>query len=394
MGLTFSKEERSTRSQGSLKLEAQKVKEFTGHFDAWQKWKARTECAFDGSGYSSILTDSTYSERHMQMNRVVFAQLYVATVDGTAHHLVKQYEGTKDGNAAWVSLCEWYDGDIIKNETSETLRSRIEGLKLHSGMAASDYVNKYLMYYHDLAKIPGEGLSTSHGVYLFLRNITDPDYAPTVSFLRNTSPDLTACVTAIRKSERDSLQKKQETRKFRQTIRRMRDEESNNKDKRKSVRDDEDSTDSENETPSPKKKRRVRRVKEGGYETTMGGYLSIPYSYWVDLPEDHKVFVQNYNAKVKHNEPVKELSTPKGFVFHNKARRVDNAEIIDNTSTDVTNDSTADNIIDVKDDSIEDSTKDSEDIGVNSTVQVPRKKRITFNLEHSESPEEVEEKDQ
>jgi hypothetical protein len=106
----------------------------------------------------------------------VYSQLFVATVDGTAHHLVK-------GHAAWVSLCNWFDGDIIKNKTAETRRSRIEALKLHTGTTASDFVNTYLMCYHDLAKIPGEGLSPSHGIYLFLRNITDPEYGSTLSFL-------------------------------------------------------------------------------------------------------------------------------------------------------------------------------------------------------------------
>jgi hypothetical protein len=63
----------------------------------------------------------------------VYAQLFVATVDGTAHHLVKQHEADKDGHAAWASLCNWFDGDIIKNRTAETRRSRIEALKLHTG---------------------------------------------------------------------------------------------------------------------------------------------------------------------------------------------------------------------------------------------------------------------
>ena len=96
MGILFFKEDRPRRPREmSLKLEAQKVKEFTGHFDSWQKWKARTECAFYGSGYAMILADSEYSESNMQMNRVVFAHLFVATVDRTAHHLVKQHEKEK-----------------------------------------------------------------------------------------------------------------------------------------------------------------------------------------------------------------------------------------------------------------------------------------------------------
>jgi hypothetical protein len=376
MGILFSKEDRPRRPREmSLKLEAQKVKEFTGHFDSWQKWKARTECAFDGSGYALILTDSEYSESNMQMNRVVFAQLFVATVDGTAHHLVKQHEKEKDGNAAWKALCEWYDGDVIKNETSETIRSRIEGLKLHTGITASDYVNKYLMYYHDLAKIPGEGLSASHGTYLFLRNITDPDYAPTVSFLRNTNPDLTDCVTAIRKSERDCLQKKQASRQFKQTIRRMKIDEAKEKGNRKQGRYDEDSTDSESEDIRPKKRTKSRRVNEGNFGTK--GSISIPYVNWVDLPEDQKVFVQSYNAKIKHNESVKDLKVPDGFVFPNKARRLGNVETADGT----------------KDSKII-STTGTQDTDNTDKVSVPRKKKIRFNLDQSESAEDIEEIDE
>jgi hypothetical protein len=75
--------------QMKLTLKAQRVKEFTGHFDSWQKWKSRTECAFDGSGYEKVLSDEIYAETNEQMNQGVYAQLYVATVDGTAHHLVK-----------------------------------------------------------------------------------------------------------------------------------------------------------------------------------------------------------------------------------------------------------------------------------------------------------------
>jgi hypothetical protein len=49
-----------------------------------------------------------------------------------------------------------FDSDIIKDEIAEIICSRIEGLKLHRGTTMSDYVNKDLMYYHDLAKIPGK----------------------------------------------------------------------------------------------------------------------------------------------------------------------------------------------------------------------------------------------
>ena len=97
----------SDKGVTSLKLEAQKVNEFTGDYDVWPKWKSRTECAFNGSGYEKILTDLTFSEQNPKMNAIVYSQLAVATVDGNAHHLVKQHEDKRDGYAAWhlASTC-------------------------------------------------------------------------------------------------------------------------------------------------------------------------------------------------------------------------------------------------------------------------------------------------
>ena len=38
----------------NLKLEAQKIRDFSSLKMDWTKWKNRTECAFDGSGYGKI----------------------------------------------------------------------------------------------------------------------------------------------------------------------------------------------------------------------------------------------------------------------------------------------------------------------------------------------------
>ena len=50
------------------------------------------------------------------MNCVVYSQLSVAAVGGTAHQLVKEYENNKNGYTAWNTLCEWYNGDAVNNE--------------------------------------------------------------------------------------------------------------------------------------------------------------------------------------------------------------------------------------------------------------------------------------
>ena len=93
-------------TESNLKLEAQKVKDFSGNFSEWPKWKSWTECAFDGSGYELILSDAEYAARHERMNKIVYSQLSAATVDGNAHHLVKAYEDEKDGGYALCCLAK------------------------------------------------------------------------------------------------------------------------------------------------------------------------------------------------------------------------------------------------------------------------------------------------
>ena len=60
------------------------------------------------------------------MNQVVYSKLVVATVGVTAHHLVKQHEYDKNVYAEWNTLCEWYDRDVVKNETADYLRPNLE----------------------------------------------------------------------------------------------------------------------------------------------------------------------------------------------------------------------------------------------------------------------------
>jgi hypothetical protein len=139
-----------TRPGVGLKLEAQKISAFTGDYGDWSKWKIRTECTFDDSGYEKVLDKASIAVANPWLNKVVYSQLSVATVDSNSHHLVKKHEKTKDGYACWQSLVTWYDGDTIKNETSEDIRAKIDNLNLHSGTTASNYVNKFLTYCREL----------------------------------------------------------------------------------------------------------------------------------------------------------------------------------------------------------------------------------------------------
>ena len=189
-------------------MEAQKIKDFNGGFDEWSKWKNWTQCALIGSGFESVISSNEDEIIDEQKNRVVYSQLATSTCDGCAYFLVKQFEETQNGQAAWKALCDWYDGDVIKNETAESIQTKLEALKFHSGISASEYVNKFMTLSHELGKIDGEALSESHAVHLFLRNINNDDYKEMVIFLRSKETlKLSDCVTAVQK-KREVIQHK------------------------------------------------------------------------------------------------------------------------------------------------------------------------------------------
>jgi hypothetical protein len=209
------------QGETNLKLEAQKIKDFTGGHEDWAKWKNRTQCAFSGSGYKRVLEDEVYAAMNERLNKVVYSQLAAATVEGVAYHLVSKHEDTKNGYAAWKSLLDWYNGDMIQNKTAENLRNKLENLRLHTGVSASEYINKFLAWYRDLDKIKGKGLSTGHVVHLFLKNIINEDYKSSVTYCRNTGCSLDLCISAMRKQERDIQQKKVDRQRLKATMRRM-----------------------------------------------------------------------------------------------------------------------------------------------------------------------------
>ena len=148
------------------------------------------------------------------MNRIVYTQLWVATSNGTSHHLVKQYDHDKDGHRAWQALCDWYDGDLIKNENAEIVRVKLDGLKLYPGISASDYINSFMNLSNELNKIDGEAYSDNHYKFLFLKNIEHPDYQVTKKLIKNVRDSgLQDYIMAIRKQKRELLTEKFEIKK-------------------------------------------------------------------------------------------------------------------------------------------------------------------------------------
>ena len=69
--------------------------------------------------------------------------LQVATVEGSASHLVDQYSDVNDGHQSFQALLDWYEGDKLTSNTAEDVRSKLEKISLSTHYPASDYINDY-----------------------------------------------------------------------------------------------------------------------------------------------------------------------------------------------------------------------------------------------------------
>ena len=237
------------------------------------------ECAFNGSGYERILEDKDYAHINPTQNKVMYSQLAVATEAGNAYHLVKKHEPKRDDNAAWVELCNGFDGDHVKDQNANDKRFIVENLKLYSGGSASEYVSSFLTAMNDLNRIPEEGFSPGHVISLFLKNIEDEAYESTVTFLRNSSACINTCVTAIRRQERILLSQKSDQQKLKQKIRRMGGGKSTSSDGfRKCDEFDIVSTD-----PNT------------GFGVTKDGILVAPKETWYSLDQAGKNYITSLN---------------------------------------------------------------------------------------------------
>ena len=86
------------------------------------------------TGYERVLTSRKYALKTKLKNKIVYAILSNATIDGHAHYGIKKHEATQDGNTAWKDLMEWYDGEDVASETAETLRQRLQNTFMFSGV--------------------------------------------------------------------------------------------------------------------------------------------------------------------------------------------------------------------------------------------------------------------
>jgi hypothetical protein len=168
-------------------------------------------------------------------------------------------------------------------------------------------------------------MSASHAVSVFLRNITDPDYATTVTFCLNSDALLDSCINAIRKQEREIQQKKQARYRLKAVLRRYKSKSDNSDDDKPSPTKKAQQV----EVVTPEKADKAENSKfEGKLDTTGKGLLRFKTDCWNKMEDANKEFVREYNAAVKHGEPTEKVTMPKGISVKNKIRRTTTQDVV------------------------------------------------------------------
>jgi hypothetical protein len=147
---------------------------------------------------------------------------------------------------------------------------------------------------------------------------SDEDYKTSVTYCRNTGCSLDLCISAMRQQERDIQQKKVDRQRLKATMRRMKepqesdDEDSQNQKRRKISRARQTSTMNE---------KAENEKFAGELDTTEKGLLQFKSDCWQKMDEKENKCVREYNASVKHGNPLDKLTVPDGISIKNRPRR-------------------------------------------------------------------------
>eukprot|EP00957_Ditylum_brightwellii_P008872 672459-Ditylum_brightwellii.AAC.1 len=226
---------------------------------------------------------------------------WIGTTAGiTTYHLIKQFEKKKDGNADWAVLCEWFGGDVIQAETTDSMRGKLIGYCLHNSNLASQHINNFLTLCQELNKIPGEGLLENHALSIFLCGVKDTDYETFVEIQRNNNESLQHTIIVLRKKERVILANRKARRILRNRVRRILRNRARRilRNRARRIREEYEEEDKEEEKCQTK----IRRVKgKHNYDhvdriqMVKKGYLCIPDNVWLkELSKDEKDFVISF----------------------------------------------------------------------------------------------------
>ena len=272
MGLTLSTRANDSTKHSNVKLQAQQVPPFNRQAIKWRVWKKKTRAAIGTAGLLNTLDVPEYTRQNPTDNETIFHLLQVSTSDGSASHLMDQFEDTKDGHAAYSALVTWYEGGKLTTETAEDIRSKLDKLILSTRTTASEYINLFQQYNKQLTEL-GEDYTKSKTVNIFLTQISNPDYDATKELCIENKLPLNECIKRIRSKERGLIRSKDM---------RQRPEISSRRD-----RYDPETYD---KLPSSMDK----------YLTSNGYYL-IPDHIWNNMTKDELLTVKRCNQKVRCN---------------------------------------------------------------------------------------------
>ena len=86
------------RNPSNLRLKYQNIHELIGCIEDWKKWKSRTECVVECSGYYRVLYDYLFVATKITDQSDFLFTSSSWNCGGKVNHLVKSVEDIKDGN--------------------------------------------------------------------------------------------------------------------------------------------------------------------------------------------------------------------------------------------------------------------------------------------------------
>ena len=274
--------------QSNVKLQAQSMPIFNGDPHRWQTWKKRARATIGSAGYLNILDQKAYAEKHRMKNETVFHLLQNATVEGHAAHLVDQFEPERDGRAAYMALCSWYEGDKQTNSTAEDIRAKLDRNFLSTKKSASQFINEFKTYNQQLKDL-GEAYTKSKIVSIFLEKITDPDYENVVELCLAQDSSIEECIQQIQAKERRLDRNDTKFRRKPLSLRR-------------NITEDEPSYSTD-----------PILGERGSEYLNNNGYYSVPNKIWMTLTDEEKSKIKTHNSSLRKKRKRSEEKDNKSY---------------------------------------------------------------------------------
>ena len=199
------KKEVELEREGFQNLRVGDVKPFDGTQANWIKWKNEAEGVLHGTGFQKVMESREEADKDQNRNNVLFSTLSSATCAGSAFSKVNRFKGKNDGYGAWNQLLAWYDSATRLESHADTLRIKIQHIRLYDGGSITDYVNRFELVYHELQRIPTFGMLEIEAKGLFIRNILDSslDYTRRTLFRNKTKMTLEEMIQELRTEEEE-----------------------------------------------------------------------------------------------------------------------------------------------------------------------------------------------